>query len=59
MLARMRYPELPEAVGVLRAVERPTYDGELVRQLTDAMAGTVDVVNRDPGAEFRISLPAV
>ncbi len=29
LLARMRVPDLPEPIGVLRAVERPTYD-ELV-----------------------------
>ena len=31
----------------------------LVRELTARMAGAVDVVNRDPGAEFRIIVPAV
>jgi signal transduction histidine kinase len=30
----------------------------LVRQLAAAMGGRVDVRNRDPGAEFRVSLPA-
>ncbi len=30
----------------------------LVRQLADAMGGKVDVVNREPGAEFRLTLPA-
>ncbi len=30
----------------------------LVRELTLAMGGTIDVVNRDPGAEFRLYLPA-
>jgi signal transduction histidine kinase len=29
----------------------------LVRQLVDAMSGRVDVRNRDPGAEFSITLP--
>ncbi len=29
----------------------------LVHQLVTAMDGTVDVVNRDPGAEFRVSFP--
>ncbi len=29
----------------------------IVHQLTVAMSGTVDVVNKDPGAEFRISFP--
>jgi len=31
----------------------------IVHQLTLAMGGKVDVVNRDPGAEFRISFPLV
>jgi signal transduction histidine kinase len=30
----------------------------LVRQLTEAMGGQVDVVNRAPGAEFRVVFPA-
>jgi signal transduction histidine kinase len=29
----------------------------LVRQLADAMGGTVDVQNRDPGAEFTVTFP--
>ncbi len=29
----------------------------IVHQLTTAMGGSVDVVNREPGAEFRVSLP--
>ena len=29
----------------------------IVHQLTTAMGGSVDVVNRQPGAEFRVSLP--
>jgi signal transduction histidine kinase len=31
----------------------------LVRQLTVALGGAVDVVNRDPGAEFQLRFPAV
>jgi len=31
----------------------------LVRQLTAALGGTVDVINRDPGAEFRLRFPTV
>lgn len=31
----------------------------IVHQLSVAMDGRVDVVNRDPGAEFRISFPAI
>ncbi len=30
----------------------------LVHQLAHAMAGSIDVVNRDPGAEFRLRIPA-
>ena len=30
----------------------------LVRQLAEAMGGRVDVVNREPGAEFRVTFPA-
>jgi len=29
----------------------------IVHQLTNAMDGTVDVVNKDPGVEFRVSFP--
>jgi signal transduction histidine kinase len=29
----------------------------LVRQLVEAMGGTVDVANCEPGAEFSVSLP--
>lgn len=29
----------------------------IVHQLTTAMSGVVDVVNADPGAEFRLSFP--
>lgn len=29
----------------------------LVRQLTQAMGGTVDVIDREPGAEFRVRFP--
>ena len=35
MLASMRYPEYPVAVGVIRDVERPTYDSEVARQITE------------------------
>ncbi len=31
----------------------------IVHQLATAMGGTVDVVNRDPGAEFRVSFPRI
>jgi signal transduction histidine kinase len=30
----------------------------IVHQLTLAMNGKVDVVNRDPGAEFRVTFPS-
>ena len=35
LLARMRHPALPEAIGVLRAVERPTFD-RLVNEQVEA-----------------------
>ena len=35
ILARMRHPALPEAVGVLRAIERPTFDA-LVNEQVEA-----------------------
>lgn len=38
LLSRMRYPEFPEPVGVLRAIERPQYEVEANRQITDAKA---------------------
>ena len=31
----------------------------LVQQLVQAMHGEVDVVNREPGAEFRVSFPVL
>lgn len=36
MLSRMRYPALPEPIGVFRDVDRPTYDDEINQQVTDA-----------------------
>jgi 2-oxoglutarate ferredoxin oxidoreductase subunit beta len=38
LLARMRYPEYPVAIGVLRSVERPTYESLLVDQINTAIA---------------------
>ena len=35
MLASMRYPEYPVAVGVIRDVERATYDSEVARQIAE------------------------
>jgi 2-oxoglutarate ferredoxin oxidoreductase subunit beta len=35
MLASMRYPDYPVAVGVIRDVTRPTYDGEVTRQIAE------------------------
>ena len=31
----------------------------LVRELARAMGGAVEVLNRDPGAEFRVSFPVL
>ncbi len=36
LLARMRYPALPEAIGVLRAIERPTFDALVDDQIEAA-----------------------
>ena len=30
----------------------------IVHQLTTAMGGDIDVINREPGAEFRLLFPA-
>ena len=35
MLASMRYPEYPVAVGVIRDVERAAYDSEVARQIAE------------------------
>jgi 2-oxoglutarate ferredoxin oxidoreductase subunit beta len=37
LLSRMVYPRFPECVGVYRAVERPTYDEVLNRQIEDVI----------------------
>jgi len=38
LLSRMRHPEFPEPLGVLRCVERPLYEDDLNRQIADAKA---------------------
>jgi 2-oxoglutarate ferredoxin oxidoreductase subunit beta len=38
MLARMEWPEFPVPLGVLRAVERKTYDSMMSAQIEDAVA---------------------
>jgi len=38
MLARMQHPEYPVPMGVLRAIERPTYEDLMERQIDDAKA---------------------
>jgi 2-oxoglutarate ferredoxin oxidoreductase subunit beta len=37
-LAQMEYPELPVPLGVMRAVERPTYEDLMSQQVQDAVA---------------------
>jgi 2-oxoglutarate ferredoxin oxidoreductase subunit beta len=37
MLGGMRSPELPEAMGILRAIERPTYDSDVHRQVEESI----------------------
>jgi 2-oxoglutarate ferredoxin oxidoreductase subunit beta len=38
LLSRMEWPEYPVPVGVFRAVERPTYDQLMSKQIEDAIA---------------------
>jgi 2-oxoglutarate ferredoxin oxidoreductase subunit beta len=38
ILAQMEHPEFPVPLGVLRAVERPTYDALMERQIDEAVA---------------------
>ncbi len=38
MLARMEYPDFPQAVGIFRAVERATYEDMLVDQINAAIS---------------------
>jgi 2-oxoglutarate ferredoxin oxidoreductase subunit beta len=37
LLSRMVYPRFPECIGIFRAVERPTYDDLVNRQLEDVI----------------------
>jgi 2-oxoglutarate ferredoxin oxidoreductase subunit beta len=37
LLSRMVYPDFPECVGVFRAVERPTYEAVLNKQIADVI----------------------
>ena len=37
LLSRMKHPYFPEPIGVFRDVERPTYDDEINRQVSEAM----------------------
>jgi 2-oxoglutarate ferredoxin oxidoreductase subunit beta len=43
LLSRMTYPEFPECVGVFRAVQRPTFEGQVVGQIEQT------VQTRGPG----------
>lgn len=38
VLSRLAYPDFPEPIGVLRAVEQPTFDGLLNEQLNASLA---------------------
>ncbi len=42
MLAAMKYPEYPVAVGVIRSVDEPVYDQEVAKQV-EAVKGTAKV----------------
>lgn len=37
LLSRLQHPQFPEPIGVFRCVERPTYDGEINRQVSAVM----------------------
>ena len=38
LLSRMTNPEFPEVVGILRAVKKPTFDEQIDKQVTEAIA---------------------
>jgi 2-oxoglutarate ferredoxin oxidoreductase subunit beta len=38
LLSRMKYPEMPEPMGVFRAVDRPIYDARVNEQIDAAVA---------------------
>ena len=42
LLSRLRHPDFPEPIGVFRDVDRPTYDMEINRQVTDARSDKGD-----------------
>jgi len=37
LLSRMVYPRFPECIGIFRAVERPTYDDLVNKQIEDVI----------------------
>ena len=47
LLSRMEWPDYPVPVGVLRAVERPTYDQLMTEQIEQARAAEGEGVLRD------------
>jgi 2-oxoglutarate ferredoxin oxidoreductase subunit beta len=38
ILSRLDYPDFPVPIGVLRAVDKPTYDGTVQEQMETALA---------------------
>jgi 2-oxoglutarate ferredoxin oxidoreductase subunit beta len=38
LLSRMRHPQFPEPIGVFRAIERPTYEDLVIKQVQSAQA---------------------
>jgi 2-oxoglutarate ferredoxin oxidoreductase subunit beta len=38
LLARMQYPDLPEPIGVFRAVQAPTYENLVCNQIEESIA---------------------
>jgi len=37
LMGRMKYPDLPEPIGVIRCVERPTYNEQLINQIEQSI----------------------
>jgi 2-oxoglutarate ferredoxin oxidoreductase subunit beta len=50
-LSRMRYPEFPEPIGIFRAIQKPTYNDLLDKQMEEARSSVTkplqEVINGD------------
>jgi 2-oxoglutarate ferredoxin oxidoreductase subunit beta len=58
LLSRMRHPEFPVPIGVLRSVDRPIYEERLHAQIKDAIAkrgeGSLEKLFRDGGETWEV-----